>query len=74
VSQLSGLHRRVGLYSYHVRELLVCWLFFSPLFVLLAPVILGGVLACYAGKYATHGASTISLSRRRSRLVLPNFT
>jgi hypothetical protein len=73
VSQFSGLHRRFGLYSYHVRELLVCWLFFSPLFVLLALVILG-VLACYAGKYATHGASTITLSLRRSRLVLPNFT
>ena len=58
MSQFSGLHRGFGLYSYHVRELLVCWLFFSPLFVLLALVILGGVLACYAGKYATHWAST----------------
>ena len=46
----------LSLYSYHVRELVVCWLFFSLLFVLLALVILGIVLACYAGKYATHWA------------------
>jgi hypothetical protein len=58
VSQCSGLLLGFSLYSYHVRELLVCWLFFSLLFVLLALVILGGVLACYAGKYATHWAST----------------
>jgi hypothetical protein len=46
------------LYSYHVRELLVCWLFFSLLFVSLALLILGGVLACYAGKYAAHWTRT----------------
>ncbi len=58
VSQFSGLLLGLSLYSYHVRELLVCWLFFSVLFVLLALMILGGVLACYAGKYATHWART----------------
>jgi hypothetical protein len=54
VSQFSGLLLGLSLYSYHVRELLVCWLFFSLLFVLLALVILGGVLACYAGNYVIH--------------------
>ena len=57
VSQFSGLLLVVSLYSYHVRELLVCWLFFSLLFVALALVILGGALACYAGKYAIHWAT-----------------
>jgi hypothetical protein len=47
------------LYSYHVRELLVCWLFFTLLFVLLALLILGGVLAWYAaGKYSSSRAVT----------------
>src|ERR1700694_1790120 len=58
VAQFSGLLLVISLYSYHVRELLACWLFFSLLFVLLALVILGGVLACYAGKYFIHWAST----------------
>jgi hypothetical protein len=53
VSQFSGLLLGLSLYSYHVRELLFCWLFFSLLFVSLALVIVGGVLACYAGKYVT---------------------
>ncbi len=52
VSQFSGLLLGLSLYSYHVRELLVCWLYFSLLFVSVVLVILGGVLACYAGKYA----------------------
>jgi hypothetical protein len=55
-SQFSGLLVGLSLYSYHVRELLVCWLFFSLLFVVVALLILGGVLACYAGKYAAHWA------------------
>jgi hypothetical protein len=58
VSQVSGLLLGLSLNSYRVRELLVCWLFFSLLFVSLALVILGGVLACYAGKYVIHWAST----------------
>ncbi|HVS88510.1 MAG TPA: hypothetical protein VHF01_09870 [Candidatus Acidoferrum sp.] len=58
MSQFSGLLLGLSLYSYHVRELLVCWLFFSLLFGSLALVILGGVLACYAGKYVTVWART----------------
>ncbi len=54
VSQFSGLLLVFSVYSYHVRELLVSWLFFSLLFVLLVQVILGGVPACCAGKYTTH--------------------
>jgi hypothetical protein len=41
-----------------VRELLVCWLFFSLLFVLLGLLILGGVFACYAGKCVIRWANT----------------
>jgi len=58
VSQFSGLLLGLSLYSYHVRELLVCWLFFCLLFVLLALVILGGVLAAHVGSQAIHWAST----------------
>jgi hypothetical protein len=58
VSQFSGLLLGLSLYSYQVRELLVCGLFFTLLFVSLALVILGGVLACYAGKYVIHRVST----------------
>jgi len=58
VSQFSGLLLGLSLYSYHVRELLVCWLFFCLLFVLLALVILGGVLAAHVGSQAIHWAGT----------------
>jgi hypothetical protein len=58
VSQISGLLLGLSLNSYRVRELLVCWLFFSLLFVLLALLILAGVFACYAGKYVIHWANT----------------
>lgn len=51
VSQFCSLLLGFSLYSYHVRELLVCWLFFSALFVSLGVVMAGGVLAGYAGKY-----------------------
>lgn len=57
VFQFSGLLLGLGLYSYQVRELLICWLFFSLLFVSLATVILVGVLAGYAGKYVIQRAS-----------------
>jgi hypothetical protein len=58
VSRSCGLLLGLSLYSYQVRELLVCWLFFSLLFVLLALLILGGVFACSVGKYVTHWART----------------
>ena len=56
MSQFSGLLLGLSFYSYHVRELLVCWLLFILLFGLLALVILGAVLATYAGKYALRWA------------------
>ena len=55
--QVCGLVLGLGLYSYHMRELMACWFFFSLLFVLLALLILGGVLACYAGKCVIDWAS-----------------
>jgi len=63
VSQLSGLFLGLSLYSYRVRELLACWLFFFALFVVLALLVLGAVLAWYAGKWATDWArSTVPLT------------
>ena len=49
--QFSTLLLCVARYSYRVKELLVCWLFFCSLFALLALMFLGAVLVCYAGKY-----------------------
>lgn len=47
VSQFSGLALGLSLYSYRVRELLASWLFFIVIFVVLALLILGAVLAWY---------------------------
>jgi hypothetical protein len=58
VSQLFGLFLGLSLYSYRVQELVVCWLFFIILFVVLALLVLGGVLAWYAWKWATDWART----------------
>lgn len=58
VSQLSGLFLGLSLYSYRVRELVACWLFFIVLFVVLALLVLGALLAWYAGKWATDWART----------------
>jgi hypothetical protein len=53
VSQLSGLVLGLSLYSYRVRELFACWLFFFLMFAVLALVFVGGVLAWYAGQSPT---------------------
>ena len=58
VLQVSGLLIGLGLFSYHVRELMVCWLLFSLLFVLPVLLIFGGVLAWYAGKCVIDWVST----------------
>ena len=58
VSQFSPLLLGFSLYSYHVRELLVCWLFFSAVFVSLGVVMAGGVLLAYAEKYVFDWASS----------------
>jgi hypothetical protein len=52
----------LGLYSYHVRELLVCWMYFGLLFALLVLVILAAVLAWHAARTATHWAGTAGLA------------
>jgi hypothetical protein len=56
VLEFSGLLAGLALYSYRVRELVVCWLFFIILFVVLALLISGAVLAWYAGKWAADWA------------------
>lgn len=43
----------LSLYSYHVRELLICWLFFSVLFVCMMLVFLIGELGVCAGECVT---------------------
>jgi hypothetical protein len=48
----------LSLYSYHVQELLVCWLFLGLMFVALALVILVGVLGYCAGKFVVRCVST----------------
>jgi hypothetical protein len=58
VSQFYGLLLGFNLHGYYLRELLVCWLFFSMLFVSLSLVVLGSVVACYGGKYLTVWART----------------
>jgi hypothetical protein len=50
VLSVGGLLLGLSVYSYHVRELLVCWLYFSVLFVCMMLVILIGELGVYAGK------------------------
>jgi hypothetical protein len=40
-------------YSYPVRELLACWLFFGLLLVAITPIVFGVVHACYAGSRIT---------------------
>jgi hypothetical protein len=44
--------------SYHMRELLACWLFFSLVFVLLALIVFGSVLAFCAGNRVIRWART----------------
>jgi hypothetical protein len=51
VLSVGGLLLGLSVYSYHVRELLVCWLYFSVLFVCMMLVILIGELGVYAGEY-----------------------
>ena len=60
VSQLAGMFLGLGLIlrSYCLRELLACWLFFSLVFVLLALIVFGSVLAFCAGRRVAHWART----------------
>jgi hypothetical protein len=50
-SLFSGVLLGLSIYSYRVRELLICWLFFCLLFVLLVLLTLGGALVAHASKY-----------------------
>jgi uncharacterized protein YacL len=56
VSQVVGMLLGLGLIlrSYYMRELLACWLFFSLVFVLLALIVFGIVLAFGAGDRVIH--------------------
>ena len=50
VSQFSWLLLGFGLYSYRVREILVCWLFFSGMLAALGLLVTGGILVWHGGK------------------------
>jgi hypothetical protein len=64
VGWLLGL----SLHLYHLREVLICWLFFSLVFVSLALLILAGALACYAGECVIAWAS--KAARETPKVVL----
>jgi hypothetical protein len=51
LSLFSAMLLGLSMYSYRVRELLICWLFFCLLFVLLVLLTVAGVVVSYAGKY-----------------------
>src|SRR5208337_3227402 len=50
-NMFTGLLMGLGFFSYHVRELLVCWLFLGLLFAVLVLSGLGILLVGYAGHY-----------------------
>jgi hypothetical protein len=52
VSQFSWPLLGLALLSYHVRELFICWLFFTGMFVVLALLISAGMLGWYGWKRA----------------------
>jgi hypothetical protein len=62
VPEITGLLVGFSLYSYHVRELLACWIFFGLLFVIVALMVFGGVLAWHIAKSASHWARTAGLA------------
>jgi hypothetical protein len=64
VGWLLGLR----LHLYHLQEVLICWLFFSLVFVSLALLILAGALACYAGECVIAWAS--KAARETPKVVL----
>jgi hypothetical protein len=51
LSLFSVMLLGLTMYSYRIRELLVCWLFFCLLFVLLVLLTLAGAVVSYAGKH-----------------------
>jgi len=75
VSLLSGALLGLSIYSYRVRELLICWLFFCLLFVLLVLLTLAGVVVSHAGKYVldwTNGGAPVAALRSRDiHQILP---
>jgi hypothetical protein len=59
VLPVAALLVGLTLYSYHGRELLVCWLCFTVLFVSVMLVILIGELGVYAGESLAVRARTL---------------
>jgi uncharacterized membrane protein AbrB (regulator of aidB expression) len=68
-----GLVVGLNLSSYHLQELLVCWLCFSIGFVSLAFAILAVVLAYYTGKYLIQctSAAVRAIARAAQRSAKP---
>jgi pheromone shutdown protein TraB len=59
VSQFSWLLLGFGLYSYRVREILVCWLFFSGMLAALGLLVTGGILVWHGGKWVLDWTSPL---------------
>lgn len=57
----------LGLYSYYVRELLASLVLFSAIFMVMGLIVLGGVLAWYAGKQVALWSRLVS----QNEIALP---
>jgi hypothetical protein len=56
VLHLCGLILGLSLFSYYVRELLVCWLFFMLTFTSIAVLVGASLLVYHAGRSVVHWA------------------
>jgi hypothetical protein len=70
VSRRSWPLLGLSLFSYHVRELMVCWILFGLVFVSLVLVILAGVLAWHTARTATHLGRTRGLTILLAKMKL----
>ncbi len=56
MSQFAWLLLGFGLFSYRLRELLICWLYFIGMFVALALLVTSGMLVWYGSRWAFYWA------------------
>lgn len=59
VLQFSAFLLCLTWYSYRVKELLVCWLFFCSFFAVLALILLGIVFAYYAARHLVNWVKVV---------------
>jgi hypothetical protein len=73
VLPVGALLLGLTLYSYHLRELLVCWVFFSVLFVCMMLVFLMGELGVSAGERVTVWVRSAAETTPASELTAIEF-